>query len=205
VGPEEAALRPAILAAPWRVPHLYGKVEARRRGKMGHVTRRFPPWFTAWYLRDGGGARRGCAARRKLRPNSARNNELGGSLHTISIRTGDGWKGNRNQLCSFTELWNDKIAVRGERRTADARGCKRIAAITAALNRIADFGRDFAMQRSLQRNVRCRRASSPSACLPSKPNFAAEITYGCGSNAEPGHRTRTTRLTIEAFGGNVQA
>ena len=42
VGPEEAALWPAILATPGLIPHLYGKAEARPRRKMGHVTRLFP-------------------------------------------------------------------------------------------------------------------------------------------------------------------
>jgi len=42
VGPEEAALWPAILAAPGLIPHLYGKAEAREGRKMGHVTRLFP-------------------------------------------------------------------------------------------------------------------------------------------------------------------
>jgi 5-(carboxyamino)imidazole ribonucleotide synthase len=42
VGPEEAALWPAILAQPGLIPHLYGKVEARPGRKMGHVTRLFP-------------------------------------------------------------------------------------------------------------------------------------------------------------------
>ena len=42
VGPEEAALWPAMLATPGLIPHLYGKVEARPGRKMGHVTRLFP-------------------------------------------------------------------------------------------------------------------------------------------------------------------
>ena len=42
VGPEEAALWPAMLAAPGLIPHLYGKAEARPGRKMGHVTRLFP-------------------------------------------------------------------------------------------------------------------------------------------------------------------
>ncbi len=42
VGPEEAALWPALLAAPGLIPHLYGKAEARPGRKMGHVTRLFP-------------------------------------------------------------------------------------------------------------------------------------------------------------------
>jgi 5-(carboxyamino)imidazole ribonucleotide synthase len=42
VGPEEAALWPAILASPGLIPHLYGKAEARPGRKMGHVTRLFP-------------------------------------------------------------------------------------------------------------------------------------------------------------------
>jgi 5-(carboxyamino)imidazole ribonucleotide synthase len=42
VGPDEAALWPAILATPGLIPHLYGKVEARPGRKMGHVTRLFP-------------------------------------------------------------------------------------------------------------------------------------------------------------------
>ena len=42
VGPEEAALWPAILAAPGLVPHLYGKAEARPGRKMGHFTRLLP-------------------------------------------------------------------------------------------------------------------------------------------------------------------
>ena len=42
VGPEEAALWPAILATPGLCGHLYGKHEARPGRKMGHVTRLFP-------------------------------------------------------------------------------------------------------------------------------------------------------------------
>jgi 5-(carboxyamino)imidazole ribonucleotide synthase len=42
VGPEGAALWPAILAAHGLIPHLYGKAEARPGRKMGHVTRLFP-------------------------------------------------------------------------------------------------------------------------------------------------------------------
>ncbi len=42
VGPEEAALWPAILATPGLIPHLYGKIEARPGRKMGHVTTLFP-------------------------------------------------------------------------------------------------------------------------------------------------------------------
>jgi 5-(carboxyamino)imidazole ribonucleotide synthase len=42
VGPEEAALWPAVLATPGLIPHLYGKDEARPGRKMGHVTRLFP-------------------------------------------------------------------------------------------------------------------------------------------------------------------
>ena len=42
VGPQEAALWPAILATPGLIPHLYGKAEARPGRKMGHVTRLFP-------------------------------------------------------------------------------------------------------------------------------------------------------------------
>ena len=42
VGPEETALWPDILATPGLIPHLYGKAEARRGRKMGHVTRLFP-------------------------------------------------------------------------------------------------------------------------------------------------------------------
>ena len=42
VGPEEAALWPAVLATPGLIPHLYGKAEARPGRKMGHVTRLFP-------------------------------------------------------------------------------------------------------------------------------------------------------------------
>jgi 5-(carboxyamino)imidazole ribonucleotide synthase len=41
VGPEEAALWPAIVATPGLIPHLYGKAEARPGRKMGHVTRLF--------------------------------------------------------------------------------------------------------------------------------------------------------------------
>jgi 5-(carboxyamino)imidazole ribonucleotide synthase len=41
VGPQEAALWPAILATPGLIPHLYGKAEARPGRKMGHVTRLF--------------------------------------------------------------------------------------------------------------------------------------------------------------------
>jgi 5-(carboxyamino)imidazole ribonucleotide synthase len=42
VGSEEAALWPAILAAPGLIPHHYGKTEARPGRKLGHVTRLFP-------------------------------------------------------------------------------------------------------------------------------------------------------------------
>ncbi len=42
VGPEEAALWPAILADPGLIPHHYGKTEARPGRKLGHVTRLFP-------------------------------------------------------------------------------------------------------------------------------------------------------------------
>jgi 5-(carboxyamino)imidazole ribonucleotide synthase len=42
VGPEGAALWPAVLASPGLIPHLYGKAEARPGRKMGHVTRLFP-------------------------------------------------------------------------------------------------------------------------------------------------------------------
>jgi len=42
VGPEEAALWPAILASRGLIPHFYGKAEARPGRKMGHVTRLFP-------------------------------------------------------------------------------------------------------------------------------------------------------------------
>ena len=42
IGPEEAALWPAILAAPGLIGHLYGKTAARAGRKMGHVTRLFP-------------------------------------------------------------------------------------------------------------------------------------------------------------------
>jgi 5-(carboxyamino)imidazole ribonucleotide synthase len=42
VGPEEAALWPALLATPGLIPHLYGKAEPRPGRKMGHVTRLFP-------------------------------------------------------------------------------------------------------------------------------------------------------------------
>jgi 5-(carboxyamino)imidazole ribonucleotide synthase len=42
VGPEEAALWPAILGTPGLCAHLYGKREARPGRKMGHVTRLFP-------------------------------------------------------------------------------------------------------------------------------------------------------------------
>ena len=41
VGPDEAALWPAILATPGLIPHLYGKTEARPGRKMGHVTTLF--------------------------------------------------------------------------------------------------------------------------------------------------------------------
>ena len=43
VGPDEAALWPAVVATPGLIPHLYGKAEARPGRKMGHVTRLFPP------------------------------------------------------------------------------------------------------------------------------------------------------------------
>ena len=42
VGPEEAALWPAVLATPGLIPHHYGKTDARPGRKMGHVTRLFP-------------------------------------------------------------------------------------------------------------------------------------------------------------------
>jgi 5-(carboxyamino)imidazole ribonucleotide synthase len=42
VGPEEAALWPAIVATPGLIPHFYGKLDARPGRKMGHVTRLFP-------------------------------------------------------------------------------------------------------------------------------------------------------------------
>ena len=42
VGPNEAALWPAILATPGLIPHHYGKTEARPGRKLGHVTRLFP-------------------------------------------------------------------------------------------------------------------------------------------------------------------
>ena len=42
VGPQEAALWPAILATPGLIPHHYGKLEARPGRKLGHVTRLFP-------------------------------------------------------------------------------------------------------------------------------------------------------------------
>jgi 5-(carboxyamino)imidazole ribonucleotide synthase len=42
VGPDDMALWPAILETPGLIPHLYGKTEARRGRKMGHVTRLFP-------------------------------------------------------------------------------------------------------------------------------------------------------------------
>ena len=42
IGPEGAALWPAILAAHGLISHLYGKAEARPGRKMGHVTRLFP-------------------------------------------------------------------------------------------------------------------------------------------------------------------
>ena len=42
VGPQEMALWPEIVATPGLIPHLYGKAEARRGRKMGHVTRLFP-------------------------------------------------------------------------------------------------------------------------------------------------------------------
>ena len=41
IGPEDAALWPAILGASGLIPHLYGKSEARPGRKMGHVTRLF--------------------------------------------------------------------------------------------------------------------------------------------------------------------
>ncbi len=41
IGPEEAALWPAILGSPGLIPHMYGKAEARPGRKMGHVTRLF--------------------------------------------------------------------------------------------------------------------------------------------------------------------
>jgi 5-(carboxyamino)imidazole ribonucleotide synthase len=42
VGPEEAARWPVILAAPGLIPHLYGKAQAHKGRKMGHVTHLFP-------------------------------------------------------------------------------------------------------------------------------------------------------------------
>jgi 5-(carboxyamino)imidazole ribonucleotide synthase len=42
VGPDEAALWPAIVASPGLIPHLYGKAEAHPGRKIGHVTRLFP-------------------------------------------------------------------------------------------------------------------------------------------------------------------
>jgi 5-(carboxyamino)imidazole ribonucleotide synthase len=42
VGPEETAMWPEVLAMPGLIPHLYGKADARRGRKMGHVTRLFP-------------------------------------------------------------------------------------------------------------------------------------------------------------------
>ncbi len=42
VGPDEAALWPAILATPGLIPHHYGKTDARVGRKLGHVTRLFP-------------------------------------------------------------------------------------------------------------------------------------------------------------------
>ena len=42
VGPDEAALWPAILATPGLIPHHYGKAEAHFGRKIGHVTRLFP-------------------------------------------------------------------------------------------------------------------------------------------------------------------
>lgn len=42
VGPEGAALWPAVLATAGLIPHLYGKAEAHPDRKMGHVTRLFP-------------------------------------------------------------------------------------------------------------------------------------------------------------------
>jgi 5-(carboxyamino)imidazole ribonucleotide synthase len=41
-GPGELACWPAILAETGLLPHLYGKAEARKGRKMGHVTRLFP-------------------------------------------------------------------------------------------------------------------------------------------------------------------
>ena len=42
IGPDDMALWPKILASPGLIPHHYGKAEARRGRKMGHVTRLFP-------------------------------------------------------------------------------------------------------------------------------------------------------------------
>jgi 5-(carboxyamino)imidazole ribonucleotide synthase len=42
VGPEETARWQAILAAPGLIPHLYGKTQAHKGRKMGHVTHLFP-------------------------------------------------------------------------------------------------------------------------------------------------------------------
>ena len=42
VGPDDAALWPAIIASPGLIPHHYGKAEAHPGRKIGHVTRLFP-------------------------------------------------------------------------------------------------------------------------------------------------------------------
>ena len=42
VGPDDAALWPAIVASPGLIPHHYGKAEAHPGRKIGHVTRLFP-------------------------------------------------------------------------------------------------------------------------------------------------------------------
>ena len=64
VGPEEAALWPAILATPGLIPHLYGKAEARPGRKMGHVTRLFPRGSLPGRVRHRGGAWARCFAAR---------------------------------------------------------------------------------------------------------------------------------------------
>ncbi|OUJ00090.1 phosphoribosylaminoimidazole carboxylase [Acetobacter orientalis] len=42
IGPDDMALWPQIIATPTFLPHLYGKAEARRGRKMGHVNLVFP-------------------------------------------------------------------------------------------------------------------------------------------------------------------
>ncbi len=97
VGPEEAALWPAILATPGLIPHLYGKVEARPGRKMGHVTRLFPrgslPRRVRYRRCAGAGAHRGTEA--TARP--------GTQAHSVRTPTGQSsgvpWQSPRQPAC----------------------------------------------------------------------------------------------------------